>query len=156
MAFAFIADNALEQYPVGSVEIRRRFPSTSFTMPLEGQDLSSFGVAEVVSTDQPTIDYLTHKLEEGTPALDGSIWRQVWNAIALSAEELQQVEDNAAALVRSTRNNKLANSDWTQMADSPLASEKKIEWAAYRQSLRNLPSVDKGFPHTITWPTEPS
>ena len=151
MAFAFITNNTIEQYPIGAVEIKRRFPSTSFTVPLEGQDLSDFGVAEVASTDQPTIDRNTQKLEEGTPVLDGSTWRQAWNVIALSAEELQQVEDNAAASVRATRNEKLAATDWTQLADqSSIAGT----WATYRQELRDLPA-QSGFPFTVTWPTEP-
>ena len=37
------------------------------------------------------------------------------------------------------RNNKLIASDWTQLPDSPLSAEKKAEWAAYRQALRDLP-----------------
>ena len=57
--------------------------------------------------------------------------------------------------VRKQRDTKLAASDWTQMADSPLAADKKTEWASYRTSLRDLPSAS-GFPHTMTWPTEPS
>ena len=152
MAFAFITNNTIEQYPIGSVEIKRRFPATSFQMPLEGQDLSDFGVAEVASTDQPTIDRNTQKLEEGTPVLDGSTWRQAWNVIALSAEELQQVEDNAAASVRATRNEKLAATDWTQLADQ---SSIAATWTTYRQELRDLPA-QSGFPFTVTWPTEPS
>jgi len=155
MAFAFVTNNAIEQYPIGAVEVKRRFPATSFQMPLEGQDLSDFGVAEVALTDQPTIDRNTQKLEEGTPVLDGSTWRQAWNVIALSAEELQQVEDNAAASVRATRNEKLTASDWTQMTDSPLSDSDKTAWATYRQSLRDLPTAS-GFPHTMTWPEEPS
>ena len=152
MAFAFITNNAIEQYPIGAVEVKRRFPATSFQMPLEGQDLSDFGVAEVALTDQPTIDRNTQKLEEGTPVLDGSTWRQTWNVIALSAEELQQVEDNAAASVRATRNEKLAATDWTQLADQ---SSIAATWATYRQELRDLPA-QSGFPFTVAWPTEPS
>lgn len=155
MAFAFITDNAIEQYPIGFVEIKRRFPATSFMLPLEGQDLSGFGVAEVALTDQPTIDRNTQKFEEGTPVLDGSTWRQAWNVVELSTEELQQLEDTKAASVRATRNQKLTDTDWTQMADSPLSSDKKTEWAAYRTSLRDLPSAT-GFPYTMTWPEEPS
>ncbi len=42
----------------------------------------------------------------------------------------------------------LQDSDWTQGADSPLSDEKKAEWAAYRQALRDIslrwsPSVNK-------------
>ena len=65
-----------------------------------------------------------------------------------------KVDADAGASVRATRDQKLTASDWTQMADSPLASDKKTEWATYRQSLRDLPTAS-GFPHTMTWPEEP-
>ena len=38
------------------------------------------------------------------------------------------------------RNSKLRDSDWTQIPDSPLTAEKKAEWAAYRQALRDIPN----------------
>ena len=44
------------------------------------------------------------------------------------------------AEVRNQRNQMLAQSDWTQMADSPLSDEQKAAWAAYRQQLRELPA----------------
>lgn len=34
----------------------------------------------------------------------------------------------------------LAQSDWTQLADSPLTDAKKTEWQDYRQALRDFPS----------------
>jgi len=40
---------------------------------------------------------------------------------------------------RSTRDDLLKETDWTQMPDSPLTADKKAEWATYRQGLRNLP-----------------
>ena len=55
--------------------------------------------------------------------------------------------------VRSTRNNLLKQSDWTQFPDSPLSSDKRTEWAAYRQALRDLPSlVDLD---NVIFPTQP-
>ena len=55
------------------------------------------------------------------------------------------------------RNSLLAQSDWTQFADSPLSDTKKAEWATYRQALRDLPQQ---YPDAITnddiiWPTKP-
>lgn len=40
--------------------------------------------------------------------------------------------------VRIFRNRLLAESDWTQINDSPLSSEKKVEWSSYRQTLRDI------------------
>ena len=61
-------------------------------------------------------------------------------------------------LIRTERDRLLANSDWTQGADSPLASAKKTAWATYRTKLRTLPEdqKDKTTYASITWPSEPS
>ena len=62
-------------------------------------------------------------------------------------------------LFRLERNRRLANCDWTQSNDSPLTSDKKTEWATYRQALRDLPAnqtpTDMQLSN-ITWPTKPS
>jgi hypothetical protein len=56
-----------------------------------------------------------------------------------------------AANVRQQRNDKLKDSDWTQLADSPVD---KAAWAAYRQALRDI-TAQAGFPWTIDWPAQP-
>jgi len=78
----------------------------------------------------------------------------------LAAIEERKVQEAADAFEdlkksnRQKRNALLAESDWTQANDSPLAAEKKVEWASYRTALRNLPS-NKSWPD-VTFPTEPS
>lgn len=57
-------------------------------------------------------------------------------------------------LMRIRRNNELLSSDWTQISDAPLTQEQKLEWAAYRQALRDLPTQAK-FPNYVVWPTKP-
>lgn len=42
---------------------------------------------------------------------------------------------------RKRRSALLAESDWTQLPDAPLTAEQKAEWAAYRQQLRDFPSL---------------
>ena len=42
--------------------------------------------------------------------------------------------------MRMERDILLAQSDWTQMPDSPLSTQKKTEWATYRQALRDFPA----------------
>ena len=56
-----------------------------------------------------------------------------------------------ATSIRSSRNDKLKDCDWTQLADSPVD---KATWAAYRQALRDI-SAQAGFPWTIDWPVAP-
>jgi len=65
------------------------------------------------------------------------------------------VDATAAEGARSTRTTLLADSDWTQMADTALSTEKKAEWVTYRKALRDLPTAS-GWPHTHTMPTKPS
>lgn len=43
--------------------------------------------------------------------------------------------------MRQWRDGLLAQSDWTQMPDSPLTDAKKQEWQDYRQSLRDFPAT---------------
>jgi hypothetical protein len=55
------------------------------------------------------------------------------------------------ARLRFWRNCELANTDWTQVADSPVNKE---AWVTYRQALRDLPDSDLD-PRNIELPTRP-
>jgi len=66
-----------------------------------------------------------------------------------------RIDADAAEAQRSTRTSLLSESDWTQMADTALSTEKKAEWVTYRKALRDLPTAS-GWPHTHTMPTKPS
>jgi hypothetical protein len=56
-----------------------------------------------------------------------------------------------AKSVRATRDDKLAETDWTQVADAPVD---KTVWATYRQALRDI-TAQSGFPWTVTYPDKP-
>ncbi len=55
--------------------------------------------------------------------------------------------------IRSTRNQKLKETDWTQTPDVP--QETIWKWKTYRQDLRDIPQKQTD-PNNITWPTKPS
>jgi len=57
---------------------------------------------------------------------------------------------------RTTRDKLLADTDWTQMNDSPLTNEAKTAWATYRQELRDLTDSD-AWPNLADedWPVAP-
>ena len=57
---------------------------------------------------------------------------------------------------RTTRDKLLADSDWTQMNDSPLTNEAKTAWATYRQELRDISDLD-AWPNLADedWPVTP-
>ncbi len=55
--------------------------------------------------------------------------------------------------IRSLRNLKLKETDWSQGADIPAALKKK--WAVYRKALRDLPESISD-PSKVEWPEEPN
>lgn len=69
-------------------------------------------------------------------------------------EELKEAARDYWQELRDNRNAKLADSDWTQILDSPLSEIQKISWRNYRQELRDLPknTVD---PKNPVWPLAP-
>tara|TARA_R110001632_G_C11232670_1_gene406826 strand:+ start:566 stop:847 length:282 start_codon:yes stop_codon:yes gene_type:complete len=60
-------------------------------------------------------------------------------------------DDRAAAHARDKRNDLLAATDWTAMADAPTQA---TAMTTYRQALRDITS-QSGWPTTIIWPTAP-
>jgi hypothetical protein len=62
-----------------------------------------------------------------------------------------QKDAEQAKSVRQSRSEKLADSDWTQVADAPVD---KTVWATYRQALRDI-TAQSGFPWSVTWPDAP-
>jgi hypothetical protein len=59
----------------------------------------------------------------------------------------------AMANVRSERNKRLVESDWTQLPDVNLSAAKKAQWAVYRQALRD---ITDNFEWNVTkWPEMP-
>ena len=62
-----------------------------------------------------------------------------------------QKDAEQAKSARATRDEKLSECDWTQVADAPV--DKQV-WATYRQALRDI-TAQEGFPWTVTWPESP-
>jgi hypothetical protein len=63
-------------------------------------------------------------------------------------------EGDQMAYLRHVRDVLIGLTDWTQATDSPLSEEQRQAWAAYRQSLRDLPESWSGD-GTIPWPQIP-
>ena len=59
-----------------------------------------------------------------------------------------------AKSVRTSRDDKLKDSDWIVIKNLELNANIPGAWEVYRQALRDIPA-QSGFPWTITWPTQP-
>jgi len=69
----------------------------------------------------------------------------------MTADERESVLLQRWTVVRTERNRRLQECDWTQLSDSPANKE---EWAAYRQLLRDITSQPDPF--AIDWPVPPA
>ena len=87
---------------------------------------------------------------------------KVVNNVYIEMTDAEVAQGNAAAEaadldmsgVRSDRNNRLRNSDWTQLGDAALGDHTAEEWATYRQSLRDLPATYSRVSEVV-WPNDP-
>jgi hypothetical protein len=105
---------------------------------------------EVQAVTPPTVTHL-QVWHETTPVLDGNVWKQSYTVSDVSAEDLASRTEGKKEELRNQRNQLLKDSDWTQVADSPV---NKDVWAAYRQALRDVPDQE-GFPWDVTFPQPP-
>lgn len=153
-------------------QFKASYPNTSFPKQITTDILDSYGYDAVLNGAAATVTApYGVSTRDGVEEVDGKWFTKfvagpvftdttddegnVTTAADNEAAYRAKVDADAGTSVRATRDKKLTATDWTQMADTPLASDKKTEWATYRQSLRDLPTAS-GFPHTMAWPTEPS
>ncbi len=131
-------------------EFRNMFPNTSLPVPLTEAAINGLGGDIVFEGPQPVATRYQIVVRQGVIQL-GDKWYTNYVAVDLSPEACTALDEQQASSVRITRNARLADCDWTQVADSPVD---KAVWATYRQELRDITS-QPGFPWEITWPTSP-
>lgn len=130
--------NAYDQLVIGDVQ----YPPYWFNDPLERAKVGMIEVPDPVKPDESLFTYVENS--------DGSYTATPRTTDDISARNVAKDLEQANAM-RKTRNYKLADSDWTQVADAPVD---KAVWATYRQALRDV-TAQSGFPWTITWPDAP-
>lgn len=103
----------------------------------------------------------SHYFDGGLYTMDG-IPRYRWDgtqAVERTEEELEADRKIAMqpteAEVRAQRDKLLAETDWTQVADAPIASATRSAMRVYRQLLRDV-TEQEGFPTQVVWPEMPT
>lgn len=145
-------------------QFKAQHPNTSFPKQITTEILNGFGYDPVLNGPAATVTTpYGVSVRDGVEQIDGQ-WFTKFVAGPVFTDNDEEtaaeqeaayragIDAKAAKNARAQRNQKLASSDWTQLADSPADA---TAWATYRTALRDLPSTD-GWPHNITWPTEPS
>jgi hypothetical protein len=79
-------------------------------------------------------------------------WYTKYSVVDMDDEASAAKDAQQATSVREDRNKRLAETDWTQLTDAPVATE---AWATYRNNLRNV-TEQSGFPWEVTWPNKPT
>ncbi len=114
-----------------------------FTQGSTLEDALANGLVPIVG-NEPAYNPERQRLAGPQYVLEGQQVNRVFTVEQIPDEE-------KAGQVRSERNSKLKDSDWTQIAD---CTADKAAWAAYRQALRDI-TAQAGFPWTIDWPEQP-
>lgn len=65
-------------------------------------------------------------------------WKWIDGEHTFVSYEQTQLDEWELDGVRMKRNELLTKSDWTQIPNNPLTSEQQLEWADYRQRLRDM------------------
>ena len=140
------ADGAL----VTHSEFRALFPNTGFPAQLTEEIINDFGGDVVFEGPQAQPTRYQVAFRDGVEQIDGK-WFTKYSVADMDDGAKATVDANQAKAVRADRNQRLKDSDWTQVADAPVD---KAAWAAYRQALRDV-TAQEGFPWNVQWPTQP-
>jgi hypothetical protein len=135
-------------------EFRQLHPSTSFPQQISEATLNDFG-ADVVFEGPQASGGTVYQYSQaaGVEQLDGKWYtKYILGPVFTDGEQeaayRASKDADQAKSVRTSRDDKLKECDWTQITD---ATADKATWAIYRQALRDVPD-QAGFPWTITWP----
>lgn len=132
-------------------EFRSHHRNTSFPPQLTPELLNSMGADPVLEGPQAQPTRYQVAFRDGVEQI-GQKWFTKYSVADMEQEAKDALDTQQAASVRTTRNTKLNESDWTQVLD---AAVDQAAWATYRQALRDI-TAQEGFPWEIVWPEQPA
>lgn len=146
MKFLRLVNGVAEPYTLA--RLKSDHPRISFPSDFPSDLLAEYGVHSYADDPAPAHDPMVQSLVPGAFRVDvnGNWFRGV------VVENLQAAE--ASMNVRAARDEKLTNSDWSQLQDAGLSTTSTAAWADYRAALRDITN-QAGFPYSVTWPTQP-
>ena len=149
--YVLAPNQIVEIYPYLFGDLQRDNPNTSYPANPSDETLAEWNVFPV--TNKPTPDYnlATQNCNQVNPTLIDDTWVMTWAVTPATPEQIAERLNAKEAEVRSDRNRRLGNCDWTQLHDAPVLP---APWAAYRQQLRDV-TAQAGFPWNVVWPVAP-
>jgi len=159
--YAFIEDNIIKEI--------------HYSLPINWRNISGFGYLE--GDDEKLKELGWYKIIENTIDYDKDKYTceisyvfqddrviESYQLNEITGESAKELQRRFFILIRDTRNEKLAASDWTMMTDIIRTKDASwvTAWETYRQSLRDFPSqfnfLEDEIPvsfDTISWPERP-
>lgn len=132
-------------------EVRSMYPNTSFPSQWTPALVEELGLDPVFESPTPTTTRYQTAFKDGVEQDAQGRWLWKWSISEMDDDAKAAKDAEQAKNIRSDRDKRLSDTDWTQVADAPVD---KAAWATYRQALRDVPS-QAGFPYDITWPSKP-
>lgn len=149
--YLLAVNDILTKFPYTLEELRQDNPQTSFPLVMTAEELAEWGVFAVEEQTPPAFNEQTESVEVAAPALVSGVWVRQQTVVAAEPDEVERRTVNQAALIRTERNLRLAATDYSQLADSPMGEHEQIALTDYRQALRDVPQ-QPGFPWSVNWP----
>ena len=122
-------------------KFRQLHPNTSFPQVISAETLHDFGASVVFESPQVSFTRYQTAYRNGVEQIDGK-WYTKYSVAEMDADAKTALDAQQAKSVRDQRDQKLKDSDWSQVADAPVD---KTVWATYRQALRGC-TYTKWFP----------
>ena len=135
-------------------QVRSLYPNTSFPKTWSPELVEELGLDPVLESPAPAVNRYQTAYKDGTEQDANGNWVWKWSISEMSDDAKQTLDNEQANNIRATRNKLISDCDWTQLDDTPVTNAKKLEWATYRQALRDI-TTQSGFPWEVTWPTKP-
>lgn len=145
---AKIENGQVVEYPI--INLRQRLPDISLPADLSDDALLPDGFV-FINFAAPPLVASNQKVAPSQPVQQNGQWVQNWVIVDMPQDEIEARLTAYAQQVRQDRNDKLKDSDWTQLADAPVD---QAAWASYRQALRDV-TAQSGFPLSVEWPAQP-
>jgi hypothetical protein len=132
-------------------EIRKLHSNISFPAVWDSSTCDAIGVDPVLTSPQPETTRFQTAYLDGVEQDALGNWVQKWLVSDWDVETIAAATETQWSQVRTQRNKLLADSDWTQLPDSPLSIIDKADWSTYRQQLRDV--TLQADPFNIVWPS---
>ena len=150
-------------------EVRRMHSNTSLPKVWDANVCTALGIDPVLAAPKPDTTGYTQAVRDGATQDANGNWVTAWQIVDMFSDYTDDegvtttkaeqeaayqadLDAKAAASVRTTRDAKLAETDWTALTDVTMPPE----MATYRQALRDITS-HSNFPNLTEtdWPTKP-